>query len=132
MLIRNIYTSQGLVNGVMGFVENIEVNPETLTPRVIYVKFDDDTVGKILQSAENNNVIPIEPIQSKYLFEGRIIIREQFPLQSCWGCTIHKLQGTTLQHAVVSIGSKVFAKGMSYVAMSRLKSLDGLISELDI
>ena len=109
MLTSNIYTSQGLV---MGYVEHVDINPENDLPRIIYVKFDDESVGKIIQSKENRNGIPIETLQSEF-HGGRVIIQEQFPLQPCWGCTIHKLQGTTLERAVVSIGSRVFAKGIS-------------------
>ena len=58
-------------------------------------------------------------------------MREQFPLQPCWGCTIYKLQGTTLERAVVSIESHVFAKRMSYMALGRVKTVAGLyISEM--
>ena len=131
MLTSNIYISQGLVNGVMGYVEHVDINPENDLPRTIYVKFDDESVGKRIQIKENRNAIPIETLQSEFHYGMRVIKREQFLLQPCWGCNIHKLQGTTLERAVVSIGSRVFVKGMSYVALSRVKTLVGLYIKLD-
>ena len=132
MLTRNIYTSEGLVNGVTGYVEHVNVNPENGIPRTVFAKFDDETIGKILQNMDKSNAVPIEPVQWEFSYRARILIREQLPLQPCWACTIHKLQGTTLETAVTSIGSKVFAKGMSYMALSHVKTLSGLYkSELD-
>lgn len=40
--------------------------------------------------------------------------------------TIHKSQGLTLEKAVISLGDKDFAHGLAFVAISRVKSLNGL------
>jgi len=50
----------------------------------------------------------------------------QIPLIYSWAITIHKAQGLTLENAIIDIGSNIFAYGQTYVALSRLKSLEGL------
>ncbi|WP_431779249.1 ATP-dependent DNA helicase [Microbacterium aurantiacum] len=59
---------------------------------------------------------------------SRDIVAEftQFPLRLAWAVTIHKSQGKTYERAVIDLGSGAFAPGQTYVALSRLTSLDGL------
>ena len=124
MLIRNIMTETGLVNGVMGCVHNMLRNSDGIVSSV-FVLFDSPEIGRI-SSINSHQAVEITRITHTYTLHGRFITREQFPLVPCWACTVHKVQGATLQQVVIDLGSSIFEDGMAYVALSRVSTLQGL------
>ncbi|HUF10486.1 MAG TPA: DEAD/DEAH box helicase [Rhodothermales bacterium] len=52
---------------------------------------------------------------------------EQYPLRPAYAITIHKSQGKTFERVIVDLGGGAFAHGQTYVALSRLVRLDGLV-----
>ncbi|MEV4776423.1 ATP-dependent DNA helicase [Microbacterium sp. LWH12-1.2] len=99
------------------------------------------TVTRILGGAVcvdiDGEEVDVEPAvweRYRYAYEpstkklSRDVVAEftQFPLRLAWAVTIHKSQGKTYERAIIDLGSGAFAPGQTYVALSRLTSLDGL------
>ena len=74
----------------------------------------------------NGRTIYVEPHSWSINEDGKIRAEvSQLPLRLAWAITIHKSQGMSLDAAEVDL-SKAFTPGMGYVALSRVRSLDGL------
>ena len=134
MLTVNIDIADRLINGQIGTVKHISFDLNRSLTK-IYIKFDDSSAGrKKINSdtfARQNIWVPIENIAIKvHMSESSPTIkRTQFPLMLCWACTCHKVQGISLDRAVVSFElnkQKCFNNGQMYVALSRVTSLRGL------
>jgi len=87
------------------------------------IDFDDDKpVVRLL----NGRKIYVEPHSWSLNEDGRVRAEvSQLPLRLAWAITIHKSQGMSLDAAEIDL-SKAFTPGMGYVALSRVRSLDGL------
>jgi ATP-dependent exoDNAse (exonuclease V) alpha subunit len=107
MFVKNNY-GKGYVNGSMGIVVGYSV------------------AGFPIVQLKNGKEIEAVP-ESWSVREGEEVLSEieQVPLRLAWAITIHKSQGMTLDAAQMDL-SRCFEPGMGYVALSRLKSLDGL------
>ena len=130
MLTMNLWASVGLCNGATGTVVNmiyaINHRPPDL-PIAVMVRIDDYR-GPSFSELEQSSV-PIGPITiSSQSVEG-IHERQQIPLKLACALTIHKSQGLTLPKACINIGKSEKTSGISYVAISRVKTLSSLVIE---
>ena len=108
MFVKNNY-EQNYINGTLGKV--IGYSNDDLP----IIKLAD---GKILTVEPENWSIEDDMGKSLVSFK-------QIPIRLAWAITVHKSQGMTLEYAQVDL-SRTFEKGQGYVALSRLKNLNGL------
>ena len=73
----------------------------------------------------NNVKYTIDP-ETKEITETITGTFSQYPLKTAWAITIHKSQGLTFEHAIID-ASAAFSHGQVYVALSRCKTLEGLV-----
>jgi GTPase SAR1 family protein len=64
--------------------------------------------------------------ETKEITEAIEGVFRQYPLKPAWAITIHKSQGLTFAHAIID-ASGSFAHGQTYVALSRCKTLEGMV-----
>jgi len=106
----NLDMENGICNGSQGIIVDII---ETMPHPIPVVKFSNGLIKKMAVHYWQSEEYPTIAIG-------------QFPLCLAWALTIHKIQGATLEMAEMDIGQSIFEYGQTYVALSRIKSLNGL------
>ena len=110
MLIANLNMEAGLVNGSRGVVKDI-----------------DNQTGNISVEFINGEIRNITRHEWKVTLDsGYEVTFSQIPLILAWAITIHKAQGASLDLAEIDVGSTIFEYGQAYVALSRIRNLNGL------
>ena len=138
----NVDTEDGLANGATCVLRYVTKHAKATNNKlsvkqvlIVWVEFENEIIGKKIRNvykhlykhAINCKWTPIMSI-SRQFNVGRKHIevsRQQFPLRPAAAKTVHRSQGTTVDNIVVDLSGRAFSH-IHYVALSRVKSMDGL------
>lgn len=106
-------------NGMIGRVSAIHASGFSVIPK------DSTQAIEVNREEWENNRYELDENtrEIKEVTEG---LFRQYPVKTAWAITIHKSQGLTFSHAIIDAAAS-FAHGQTYVALSRCKSLEGLV-----
>lgn len=106
-------------NGTIAKV--VEANEQNFKVKTV----DDGRIITVIEEAWNNSRYGIDEKDGEIreIVEGTF---KQFPIKLAWAITIHKSQGLTFDHVVID-AAKAFTHGQTYVALSRCRTLQGIV-----
>lgn len=106
-------------NGMIGEVRTIIGDKITVRSKDTYQDFELEQ----MEWTNSKYTLNEETKEIEESVEGRF---RQYPLRLAWAITIHKSQGLTFEHAIID-ASHSFTHGQTYVALSRCKTLEGMV-----
>lgn len=107
------------VNGSIGKIVSLSRDE-------IIVRLADGAVHVVEQSMWENKIYTWDKAMNTISFEVQGTYT-QYPIRLAWAMTVHKSQGLTFDKVIVDMGRGAFAHGQLYVALSRCKTLEGIV-----
>ena len=131
MLTSNLQTEIGLVNSLISIVVDLtqvlRQDPNTSLPFAILIMFN--SYSSLVFLGCDASIVLVFTKTGQFNYYNIVYSQRQFPLQLAYRITVYKSQGLTLSKAVLNLATKEHALGLSYIAVSQVKTLQGLLFE---
>lgn len=123
MLIKNDPERQ-FVNGTLGKV--VELKDREVT---VMIEERDGRTREVVVEPVEWEILKYKPGEKDptQIETETIGTFKQFPLKLAWAVTIHKAQGKTFDKVIIDLGRGAFEHGQTYVALSRCRTLEGIV-----
>ena len=135
------------------FIKNDDQKPIKNADGVMSWRWVNGTIGKVVAFGDGNQVLveadgEVHTVGMSTWQKVRYLVEEEFnegtgkfdetlvpeilaefkqiPLRLAWAVTVHKSQGQTYDEVIIDMGAGAFSSGHTYVALSRVRSLEGL------
>ena len=130
ILTANLWPDAGLVNGAQGTVEYIVFHegaapPKVNLPAFLICRFP-TYKGPSFMPEISDCLVPVFPVQRDWMSGQESYSRTASPLLLAYSMSIHRSQGCTMNRIMINIGDREFACGLTYTAVSRVRSLKDL------
>ncbi|KAJ6512812.1 hypothetical protein C8R45DRAFT_812587, partial [Mycena sanguinolenta] len=141
MITRNLWEDKALVNATVGTVEDVIWAPGLSRcdlPLAVLVSCPTYTGPTRWHTEPRPNfpdgvpIVPIPPIKNSFEHGSSspprlVLSASPGPLRLAWAVTAHKSQGLTLKKVKLGLGKREFACGLTFVGLSRVKTIDSLM-----
>ena len=122
MFIRNDTVNRLYVNGTIGIVRSISQEKV-----IVEIENQEGEFKKIQVDREDWEILKYR-VSNNGTIESEVIgTFTQLPLKLSWAVTIHKSQGKTFNKVIIDMSGGAFEHGQTYVALSRCRTLDGIV-----
>lgn len=122
MFVRNDIETRQFVNGTIGIVTHLD--EETI---VVQVQEDGGKKRSIEVPIVQWDIVRYKAGTQGGLTTEVVGTFRQYPLKLAWAITIHKSQGKTFDRVLLDLGDGAFEHGQLYVALSRCRTLEGIV-----
>jgi len=130
----NLWTEASLINSSVSIIQKIifkenQSPPSHSLPIAVMMEFDNYSDSVIL-AADGKKLILIMLVRHTWKGKKSPCSHLQIPLCLAWTITVYKSQSLTLEKAVIDLGRKEFAAGLSFVTISQVPTLNNILFSL--